>query len=73
MQRELVFHFSCGILVSCVDIEYIAVHFVEPDSSEEPIEPICTDNEGHSRGYRLVLDFSYNHRWASLISAAVID
>ncbi|WP_164940379.1 hypothetical protein [Bradyrhizobium zhanjiangense] len=66
MQRELVFHLSCGILVSCIDVEDIAVHFVEPDSSEEPIEPFCTDDQRHSGGNRLLLDLRNNHSSAKL-------
>jgi hypothetical protein len=44
----------------CVDVEDIAIHFVEPDGSKESIEPVCTDNQRHSGSYRLVLDFGHN-------------
>ena len=61
MQRELVFHLCRRIFVSGVDVEDVAFHFVEPDSSEELIESIRTDDQCHSRAYRLVLYLSYNH------------
>ena len=73
MQSVLVFHLCGGILVAGVDVEDIAIHFVEPDSSEELIKTIGTNDQRHSRGYRLILYFSYNHREAGLISSIVVD